>query len=171
MPFSSTGKELFKIRMNHEIFIGSSNHTFLSRIAVEKGFVLITSGGTIGRVMYVRGNFEGSAVSEDVLRIVPNGNIHPGYIYSFLASSFGQSLIQRYSYGSVIPRIHRTHIEDISIPIPDDNGKEIGQKVDAAFDKRAEALAQENRAIALFDEALRLGRERTEADWGREYDA
>ena len=37
------------------------------------------------------------------------------------------------------------------------------------FDKRAEALTQENRAIALFDEALKHGRERTEAEWGREY--
>ena len=164
-----TGKELMKNRPLPETFITCQKKAILERLTVKRGTTLITCAGTVGRVMYVRGSFEGASVTHDAIRVLPNGTAHPGYVYAFLSSPLGQIQLARCSYGSVIPRLYRTHVEQISIPIPTDNGAEIGAKVDEAFDLRAQALKSENDALALFGDALKRGRAYVEREWGADY--
>ena len=166
-----TGKELFKTRPIAETFITSGRRALIERLLVTKGTTLITCAGTVAKVMYVRGALEGAAITHDAIRVLPEGKVHPGYVYACLASLAGQAQLQRCSYGSVIPRLYRTHVEDILIPVAQDGGAAVGELVDEAFDLRQQALEKENAAIELFLQSLKWGRSAVEKEWGREYSA
>ena len=164
-----TGKELFTYRLLPGAYITSHRPALIDKLIVTRGTTLITCAGTVGKVMYVRGSLEGAAITHDAIRVLPGDEIHPGFVYAFLASSVGQSQLQRCSYGSVIPRLYRTHVENILVPETDDGGIEIGTLVDQAFDLRAQAMTEEGLAIKLFVDILHAGRIHTEKQWSREY--
>lgn len=164
-----TGKELFTTRPTPETFITSNRKALIDRLLVKRGTVLVTCAGTVGRVMYVRDLFEGAAITHDAIRIIPGDDLHPGFIYGCLTSPIGRVQMERCVYGSVIPRLYRTHVENVLIPKPKDGGKEVGSLVDAAFDERANAYELENDAIALLLKSLQVGRLATERKWGKEY--
>jgi len=117
----------------------------------------------------VRGALEGAAVTHDAIRVLPGKAVHPGFIYAYLASSAGQTQLQRCSYGSVIPRLYRTHVENVLVPPLTDEGAGIGDLVDQGCDLRSEAMRQESLAVGLFLDAIRKGRTTSEEQWGREY--
>ncbi len=165
-----TGKELSKFRQSPETFITSQNRPFLKKLTVNAGTILITCAGTVGKVMYVSGQLENAAITHDAIRVIPSKNkLHAGYIYAFLASAYGKSQLDQCSYGSVIPRLYSSHIKNIILPIPDDTGSSIGEKVDQAFKCRSNAFGKEEKAIRLFLEAIEMGKDAVESKWGRAY--
>ena len=84
------------------------------------GTILVTCGGTIGNTVYVDNQLATCAVSQHVMRLVPNGEVHNGYLYAFLSSEIGKKLINLFAFGSVIPQIEAHHLELIPVPILDD---------------------------------------------------
>lgn len=164
-----TGKELFRARLIPKTFINTPNKAHLQKLSVQKGTTLITCAGTVGRVAYVNGPLEGTAVTHDAIRVCATGELVSGYVYSYLSSAFGQVQLQSASYGSVIPRLHSSHVGSIVIPIPDDGGEAVGELVEAAFECRALAQQQESSAITIFEQAVHRGRSYCEAEWGAEY--
>ncbi|WP_239395156.1 hypothetical protein [Frankia sp. CiP3] len=87
-------------------------------LRLEPGWTLITrSGMTAGRVTYARPSMDGYACSEDVLRAVPApGRIHWGYLYAFLSSPYGISVIKGGIYGTSVRHIEPHHIADLPVP-------------------------------------------------------
>lgn len=164
-----TGKELFKNRPLPETFITCRRRAVIDRLIVRRGMTLITCAGTVGKVMYVSRALDGSAVTHDAIRVVPGTDLHSGYVYAYLASPVGHSQLVRCTYGSVIPRLYRTHVEGILIPRLKDGGSEIGRLVDQAFDLRDKALEIENAAVETFLATLKRGRSAVEQEWGKEY--
>lgn len=164
-----TGKELFKYRPLPETYITSQRRALIDKLVVTRGTTLVTCAGTVGKVMYVRGALESAAITHDAIRVLPGNEIHPGFVYAYLSSPVGQSQLQRCSYGSVIPRLYRTHVENILIPRLSDSGSAIGDLIDQAFDLRDQALKIENEAIKLFIKCLLQGQSVTEQEWGEEY--
>ncbi|MEQ8636399.1 restriction endonuclease subunit S [Gimesia maris] len=164
-----TGKELFATRLIPRTFIYSDNHQHLRKLTVDKGTVLVTCAGTIGRVAYVYGPLENVTVTHDAIRVVASDKIYSGYLFAYLNSHLGQIQLKQSSYGSVIPRLHSDHIEAIKVAVPNDAGESISNIVDEAFELRREAHEAENQAIQLFEMAIQRGRELTEAEWGSEY--
>jgi type I restriction enzyme S subunit len=60
---------------------------------------------------------EGMWSSQHIMKIVPNSDIIlPGYLYSFLTSSFGLPMIVSGTYGAIIQHIEPSHISDLPIP-------------------------------------------------------
>ena len=86
----------------------------------KQGTILVTCGGTIGNTVYVDNQLATCAVSQHVMRLVPNGEVHNGYLYAFLSSEIGKKLINLFAFGSVIPQIEAHHLELIPVPILDD---------------------------------------------------
>ncbi len=164
-----TGKELFKSRLAALTFIISRKRRDMDRLIVSDGLALVTCAGTVGKVMYVRKQFTGSAVTHDAIRVIPGEQLSAGYIYAFLDSPLGQAQLRRCKYGSVIPRLHKRHIERIVVPIPPDKGEGIGAIVDSAFDLFSLASKAEENAINLFLDSVKSGRKETEARWAKEY--
>jgi len=64
-----------------------------------------------------RPDMAGLACSEDVLRVVPDVScIPPGYLYAFLSSRFGVSLVVSGTYGAIIQHIEPEHISGLPVP-------------------------------------------------------
>ena len=162
-----TGKHISLIRFNNLNYLSKSYTKKINHEMVNQGYVLVTCGGTIGKIMFVHRNMDGYAVSEDVLRVIPNvEHVYAGFVYAFLCSPYGQIQLTHEEYGSVQKKLRDFQVGDILIPIPKDKGLSINQLIITAFNKRADALEKENAAFDLFMTAIREGREATEARWG-----
>jgi hypothetical protein len=120
----------------------------MERHLVERGWILVTRSGSTGRVLYVGDDIagfpvkDGVAVSEHVIRIIPDPNeVDPGYLFSFLASEgMGKVLLSQGIYASVVKHITPQHIREIPVPIPDaDTQKAVGDKVRTAESLRSQA--------------------------------
>ncbi|HAL65046.1 MAG TPA: hypothetical protein DCP10_05720 [Bacteroidales bacterium] len=155
IPFLS-GKNLIQIRPNGLKYISKSETNDVSNLLVHKNYILITRAGTVGRTAYVYNNYENFAVSDNVLRIVPNSErIDPGYYYAFLTTDYGFYQIDKYKHGSVIDVIDDDYLNYLLISIPNkDQQKEIGDLVRQAYDLRAEAIRLEDEAQEILNQAL-----------------
>ena len=82
-----------------------------------EGSTLITRSGAIGRMVYARRYHANAAISQDVLKVVPDTDkILSGYLYAFLTSKFGVPIVTGGTFGSVITHIEAINIADIPIP-------------------------------------------------------
>ena len=83
--------------------------------------MLVTRSGSVGIVATVPKAWEGFAVSEHVIRIVPNDEkLASEYLYAFLKTKYAQEIMARGVYGSVIDEITPEYIGNIEILIPRD---------------------------------------------------
>ncbi len=81
------------------------------------GTTLITRSGTIGRMAYCREDMARMAMSQDVLKVVPDQTkIASGYLYAFLSSKYGVPLIVSGTFGSIIVHIEGENIADLPVP-------------------------------------------------------
>jgi len=153
IPFLS-GKNIIQIRPQTK-YISLSETNFLDELKVKKEWCLITRSGTLGRVAYIWNNYENYTATEDIIRVVPNRKIDSGYLYAFLSSDYGYHQIVRHKHGAVIDHITPEKIEEILIPIPEEEKiKEIGDLVRQAYDLRAEAIRLEDEAQHILTQAL-----------------
>lgn len=91
----------------------------ISELKVKKGWVLITRSGTTGLVSMVPSTWDGFAVSEHVIRIVPDETkIIPEYLLAVLQSKYIQNKLAKGVYGSVIDEIDPEYVGEIEIPVP-----------------------------------------------------
>jgi type I restriction enzyme S subunit len=164
------GKQITQWRPSEIKYLSKTMTRNLGKEIVEKGWTLVSCGGTLGRTLFVNRNLEGSAVSQDVMRVIPDSKkLWPGFVFAFLTSDYGQIQLLQRGYGSVIPRLRDFQFNSIAIVTPPDKGKGIHDLVVAAYDARAEAKGAEDEAISLFMSAIERGREATEQHWGRDY--
>ena len=102
-----------------------SSYKQLSKLQVKKmpelmpkpGTILVTCGGTIGNTVYVDTQLASCAVSQHVMRLIPNGTVPNGYLYVFLSSDIGKKIINLFAFGSVIPQVEAHHLELLPVPI------------------------------------------------------
>ncbi len=123
----------------------------LPELIVRPGWLLITRSGTTGIVSSVPQAWNGIAISEHVIRIIPNRDSDPSviaWVYMYLRSLEGQRALKRGVFGSVIDEITPEFVADMRIPIP----KAAGTR---AKIQTAVAVAEEarQRSIASFVEA------------------
>jgi hypothetical protein len=87
------------------------------RLKIKSGWILITRSGSVGRMAYSRPDMDGLACTEDVLRVIPDPDKIPsGYLYAYLSSKYGHSLITASTYGAIIQHIEPNHLKDLPVP-------------------------------------------------------
>ena len=121
----------------------------LKEYLVKQGWIFATRSGTSGILVYADSSFNDVAVSEHVIRIVPdNTKIDGGYLFAVLSSPNYEPLFKSAITGSMVDEITPEFIKKLRIPVPDDRGvqENIGKKILEAEARRAES-------IRLFDEA------------------
>lgn len=164
------GKQLMQWRPMGVKYLSKTLTRNLSKETLQDGWTVVSCGGTLGRALFVHRNISGWAASQHVMRLIPDtSKIFPGFLYAFMASPYGQIQIQQRLYGSIIGEIRDFQFRTMAIRVPADKGKSIHDTVVHAFDLRADARAAEDRAIALFEEAVSRGRSAVESEWGAEY--
>ncbi|WP_160051771.1 restriction endonuclease subunit S [Nocardiopsis sp. FR26] len=81
------------------------------------GMTLISCSGTVGRMTYVRPDMGGIWSSQHVMKVVADvDRIPSGYLYSFLRSRYGVSMVASSAYGAIIQHIEPHHIADLPVP-------------------------------------------------------
>ena len=92
----------------------------------------LTRSGTSGIVVYADASFDGLAVSEHVIRIIPDlKEIDGGYLYAILSNPIFEPIFESAITGSVVDEITPNFIKELEIPVPDDpkEQKKIGDKI------------------------------------------
>ena len=133
----------------------------MEEIALTPNTIAITCSGTIGRVQIIPAYMNGWAANQHALRVIAASDQEAGFLYAWLASAYGQSLITRYSYGSVILELDRHMVGGIPVPmISDAKRKAIATLVLEANRLRDEAWSLEQSALKSLSSVI-AGAERT----------
>lgn len=141
VPFLG-GSNITQFSINTEKWFSKDDSKY-KQLRVQKGWLLITRSGTTGIVSSVPDNWDGYAISEHVIRIIPNEKKIPGsYLLAFLKSEYAQKQIRKGVFGSVIDEIAPEHLSEIMVPIP--KNKASLRKISNLISE-----AEEHRSIAM----------------------
>ena len=120
----------------------------LTEIALAPYMLIVTRSGTIGRIQIIPEYMRGWAANEHATRLVPVDRLRGAYLFAWLSSSYGQRLIRRHSYGSVVQEIDKDMIGAVPVPVVSgDAQREIAGPVLEANRLRDEAWRAEHRVI------------------------
>ena len=157
VPFLG-GREIMQLNPQVEKYLSRSVHK--SRIdkelAVKENYILVSDRGTIGKVQIVPKHWEGWTVSQNILKVVPISNLIAGYLYCFLNSDYGQYLVKRETYGSVVDMIDDNCLYRVIVPLLKNElkQKEINDKVLEANELRYQAYLKEQEAVKMMEEII-----------------
>lgn len=137
VPFVSS-RSMFALPLRPKRFL-SRLMPKLPDLMVPKGWLLLSRSGTVGNPLLVNRSLARCAISDHAIRIEPKG-IEAGYLYAFFASRYGQTLIEKGTYGSTVDELEPKHIADIPVPLlSDEQRSRINALVIAAYELRDEA--------------------------------
>jgi type I restriction enzyme S subunit len=158
IPYLS-GKNIVQIRPTDLKYISLSETLGLNELKLEKGWILVTRTGTMGRTCMVWENYENYTASDNIIRVVPKENtIDSGYLCAFLSSQYGKILILRNKSGSVIDYVTPEQLRNILIPLPSQvDQRQTGNLVRSAYEKRADAIRLEDEAQQILMNELTYG--------------
>lgn len=138
-------------------YISALTPTDINALRVKKGQILMSCSGTIGKCIIATKKFDNQIFSHDLLRIDTIDKDDIGYLYVYLISDIGQSLIKTNNYGAVIQHIEPEHLDFVQVPIAD---KKIRNKIHnlimSSFDYRDQANEIIDKAEQLFIKELGL---------------
>jgi type I restriction enzyme S subunit len=99
-------------------FISAKSKTDFEILKVNENEVLLTRSGTIGNCTLVSKTLAGKVFSDDVIRVELKDPNEAGYLYAFLKTEIGNTLIQTNNYGAVVSHIEPEHLKKVPIPNP-----------------------------------------------------
>ncbi len=152
------GKELNQLEPSNKKYLSVSvhNNRIEKELKLKENMILVTRSGTIGRINIVPHHWENWVINEHVIRIKPISKDIAGYLYCWLNTEYGEALIKRYTYGSVVDEIDTNHVANIILPLL--KNKEIQTKINnlvlEANKKRYEAYVLEQKAIKMVNEKV-----------------
>lgn len=156
-----TGTALTQLNCDNVKYLDSSKANAqvrkqLDALTIHKGYILVSDSGTLGRVTYALTQHDGHVATNNLIRIVVDDPAMRGYLYQFLQSELGQSLMLKNAYGTNQEHLEPDIIADIPIPIPTDKDllAQIGNAVVASIDELERSIASGNRAKILLMTAL-----------------
>ncbi|MFH0726665.1 MAG: restriction endonuclease subunit S [Pseudomonadota bacterium] len=155
MPFLRSA-DILKADLSYQPFISrkqvAGNHLF----QCPTGTTLITRSGSIGRMAYMREDMEDTAISQDVLKVLPDSEkVKPGYLFAFLSSKYGIPIVTGGTFGSIIVHIEAENIAQLPVPRLSDVEDQAHELVQKAANNRVSATNLINEAIA--ETYLKLG--------------
>lgn len=116
IPFMGSS-DMLRTNFNSLKYISRKQTKNIESFLLKKEWILVSRSGTIGNTSFTNEDFENKAASEHMIRIIPNEEIKPGYLYSFLSSKYGYSLMTQGTFGAVIQHIEPDYLLDLPIPI------------------------------------------------------
>ncbi len=146
-----TGSDMIKSDINGGKYVSKKYTSQKDKLAIEKGWILITCSGTLGNTVFTNLDFKGRVGTHDLIRVIPKKNkLLPGFIYSYLTSKYGNGLLIQSSYGGVVKHIEPHHIKDLPVPV---FPTELQLKIDNLINEVAELKYESTK---LFQESILL---------------
>ena len=132
--------DMLKADLSNVKYISKKLTAGIENFILKEGWTLISRSGTVGNTAFTNKDFEGKAASEHIIRVIPNTKIKSGFLYAYLSSKYGYSLLTQGIFGAVIQHIEPEHIENIPIPIfPSQKQENIHNLITEVADLRVEA--------------------------------
>lgn len=152
-----SSKQLFQIAPIGVKKLAKGAHTKdLPEIQLETNMICVTCSGTIGRVQIVPAYMSNWTANQHATRFIAASDMNPGYLYAWLASDYGNLLITRCSYGSVILEVDLGMFSSVPIPLPNKTIiNEIGNLVLKANQLRDKAWQKEQEAISQLENMIK----------------
>jgi len=140
------------------LFGGKKIRNASGKYLIEPGYLLVTRSGSVGRSIISNRIMSESAISEHVIRIIPNEKTPIGYIHAYLISRIGQPLILKNIFGGVVDEIEPHHLAKLPIPRLNKFEKDLNKKILQVFKLREEAQQNLTKAINMVYMNLELER-------------
>jgi len=141
-------------------YLSRKHGQLLDDLRLNEGMILVTrSGMNLGSAIWTRRDMHGLVASDDLIRIQPDAKaVPPGFLFTFLASRYGNALIRKQIYGGHIKHIEPEHIAGLPVP-------RLGASLEGSVDKliaqatrlRDQAAASQHQAIERVHELLGWG--------------
>lgn len=122
---------------------------------MKENWIILTQSGTVGKPYFATSKDENIVLSQNAIRVKPLNEEIAGYIYAYLSTWVGQTLLKKDEFGITVKHIRPHHVDDI--PIPDigyEKELEISNKIKKAFELRNKAIDLINDAKKEIYEAL-----------------
>ena len=146
--------EMLDIKPKPIKFLTSLNMN-IEPFKVKKGTILISRSGTIGNVSYVSDTLSKLLISEHAIRIITNR--YSGYVYAYLKTDIGKTIIKSNTFGAVVNQIEPDHLKNVIIPNPPDEiKKQIHELVVKSYDLRDQSNELIDKAEKILYEELQL---------------
>ena len=156
-----TGTALTQLNSDNVKYLDSAKASpqvkkHLEALTIYRGYILVSDSGTLGRVTYALSQHDGHVATNNLIRIVVDDLPLRGYIYEFLQSELGQSLMLKNAYGTNQEHLEPDIIADIPIPVPKNRKivEEIGLAVINSIDELENSIQSSNNAKTLLLSAL-----------------
>lgn len=136
-------------------------------LTLQRDWILIVDSGTagklLGRVGMTTAVHEGSIGNNNLIRVVIEDPLRRDYVYQFLRSDLGRTLLLRNVYGTNQDHIEPDDVKDIPIPFPRDLSRleRIHRQVRQVTELREEAVALDHTASLELDRILDVALEET----------
>jgi type I restriction enzyme S subunit len=157
LPFVRSS-DILKVDLSNQPLISRRQVAANSLFQCPEGTTLITRSGTIGRMAYMRSDMVNTAISQDVLKVVPDeSKIRPGYLYAFLNSNYGLPIVTGGTFGSIIVHIEAENISELPIPRLGDVEGEAHKLVHQAAELRVQASELISEQIRDLEEEIAGG--------------
>jgi len=149
--------QIQEVHPKPKAFLSSITQTDVDRLRVHKNQILLTCSGTIGNSTYVGKMLDHQIFSHDLVRITAREPKDAGYIYAFMRTKVGQTLIKTNEYGAVISHIEPEHLASVPLPNPPTEKKrQIHNLISSSFDLRDKSNRLMDKAQDLLYESLEL---------------
>lgn len=121
---------------------------------LKEGMIVTGRVGAIGQTAYITSELEENQAmgSDNIIRIVCKDKSISGYVYSFLTSKYGNTLLNKLATGGVQPYISEDMLQDMPIPmLSAEKQQKIHQLIVEASELRVEANALLRNAITSIE--------------------
>ena len=160
---SSTGVPFFLPSQLEEIYPKSQKYispkiaALLHDDIIKDDTLLLSRSGTIGKCTVASRTTVGKLFSDDVIRISFKQTYHLGYVYAFMSTDIGLTILQSNNYGAVIDHIEPEHLSRVPIPnAPENIKQEIHNLIVESFDLRDQSNDLIDKAQKLLYQELQL---------------
>jgi type I restriction enzyme S subunit len=160
-PFLTPSQMMF-FRPTSNVFLASRSEAFEST-RTQPGWILITRSGTVGRCVLVGERLARFAITDDAIRVTAT-KVPSGYLYAYLTSWIGQSLLSKDQYGSAIKHLEPHHVASVPVPLlPEGIQQKLHEQIIEAYMLRdaanallddAEAMLYSEVGLPAFDETM-----------------
>jgi hypothetical protein len=139
--------QVFDLRPTPRKFLSLDRTDSVAERMVERGQIMVTCSGSVGRATLAHVPHENTLISHDLLRVTPNDQASWGWVYGYLRSAQGRAMMSAAQYGHIIKHLETGHLRSLPVPvIRDDLMADFNRKATRVLELRIEAFEKAAKA-------------------------
>jgi type I restriction enzyme S subunit len=134
-------QEMYDFYWSPKKFVLANKMNKIEDWYLKENWVVLSQSGTVGKPYFSTKYDEGIVLSQNAIRIPPLEGNKGGYIYAYLSTWIGQTLLKKDEFGITVKHIRPHQVDEIPIPNIDQKKQiEISEKIKKAFELRRKAI-------------------------------